>query len=51
MVVTHQNVNRVIVKYSEIGKLWKYDGSQFNQERVAEVTKCKFKRERSMGYE
>ena len=49
MVVTRQNVNRVIIKYSEIGKPSKYDGSQSNQEKVYEVTKCRFKKDK--GYE
>ena len=31
--VTHQNVNQVTVNYSDIGKSWKYDGSQSNQEK------------------
>ena len=47
--MTHQNVNRVIVNYSEIGRSWKYDGSQSNQENMFEVTKCRFRKDR--GYE
>ena len=34
MVVSHQNINRVIVNYSKIGKSWKYDGSQSNKKSV-----------------
>ena len=49
MVVSHQNVNRVIVNYSVIGKSWKYDGSPSNQEKMFQVTKYKFKRDK--GYE
>ena len=44
--MSHQSVNQVIVNYSEIRKSWKYDGSKFNQEKVAEVMKCKFKKDK-----
>ena len=49
MVVSHQNVNRVIINYSEIGKSSKYDGSPSNQVKVFQVTKGKFKKDK--GYE
>jgi len=49
MVVSHQNVNRVIVNYSEIGKSWKNDGSPSNQDKLYQVTKGKFKKNK--GYE
>ena len=47
--MTRQNVNRVIVNYSEIEESTKADGSQSNQEKVFEVTECRFKKNR--GYE
>lgn len=49
MVVTHQNVSRVIVNYSEIGKSWKNDGSPSNQEKLNQVMTKNFKKDK--GYE
>ena len=49
MVVTHQNVSRVIVNYSEIGKSWKNDGSPSNQEKLNQVMTRNFKKDK--GYE
>ena len=49
MVVTHQNVSRIIVNYSEIGKSWKNDGSPSNQEKLNQVMTRNFKKDK--GYE
>ena len=49
MVVTHQNVSRVIVNYSEIGKSWKNDGSPSNQDKMNKVLTGKFRKDK--GYE
>ena len=49
IVVTHQNVSRVIVNYSEIGKSWKNDGSPSNQEKLNQVMTRNFKKDK--GYE
>ena len=49
MTITHNNIKRVIVNYSEIGRLYKEDGSTNNCAKVYKVTKHSFLKNR--GYE
>ena len=49
MICSHNEVNMVIVNYSEIGRSWKFDGSESNQAKVFQVTKNRFRKDN--GYE